>query len=66
MSCVQLSEQISKGRWRPECVICKKSVELEESKADEYGQAIHEECYISKIASRTACVLSSITFGPYR
>ncbi len=30
------------------CVICRESVKLEESKANEYGQAIHEECYISQ------------------
>lgn len=37
------------GQWRPECAICRKPVSLEESKADEYGQAIHEECYLSKL-----------------
>jgi hypothetical protein len=39
---VQPSENIYEGQWRPECVICKESVELEESKVDEHGQAIHE------------------------
>jgi hypothetical protein len=34
---------------RPECVICRESVNPEESKTDEYGQAIHEECYVSKL-----------------
>jgi hypothetical protein len=43
--------------WRPECVICQRSVELEESKADEYGQAVHEECYISRLI----CDLSKTT-----
>lgn len=38
-------------QWHPECVICNDSVRLEECKADENGQAIHEECYVSKIKS---------------
>jgi hypothetical protein len=46
---VQPFENISEGQWRPECVICKESVELEESKVDEHGQAIHEECYVSTL-----------------
>jgi hypothetical protein len=41
-----------KSQWSPECAICKKCVKLEESKADEYGQAIHEECYVAKITER--------------
>jgi hypothetical protein len=44
--------------WSPECVICKKSVKLEESKADEYGQAIHEECYVSRLAAKKPPLLS--------
>ena len=48
MSHVQQSDQMLEGR-RPECVICKESVKLEESKANEYGQAIHEECYVSEL-----------------
>jgi len=28
------------------CFICKQPVNLEESKADERGQAVHENCYI--------------------
>ena len=53
MSQVQLSEQISQGQWRPECDICKEPVELEESKADEYGHAVHEECFVSKLRNQT-------------
>ena len=49
---VQRFENISKGQWRPECVMCKESVELEESKVDEHGQAIHEECYVSKLVGK--------------
>ena len=46
---VKLSEDIFEGRWRPQCAICGESVELEESKADERGQAIHEDCYLFKL-----------------
>ena len=46
---VHRSEQIFEGQWRPECVICKESVKFEESKANEYGQAVHEECYVSEL-----------------
>jgi hypothetical protein len=46
---VKLSEDIFEGRWRPQCAICGESVELEKSKADERGQAIHEDCYLSKL-----------------
>jgi hypothetical protein len=42
------SEHQSDGLWRPECAICKESVSLDESNADEHGQAVHEECYVSK------------------
>ena len=28
------------------------SLKLEESKADEYGQAIHEECYVSTLVRK--------------
>jgi len=33
----------------PTCPICREPVELETSKADEYGHAIHEECYLVKL-----------------
>ena len=46
---VQRFEQIFEGQWRPECVICKESVKLEESRANEYGQSVHEECYVSDL-----------------
>jgi uncharacterized protein YlaI len=42
----------SENHWRPQCVICQRSVELEESKTDEYGQAIHEECYVSRLTRK--------------
>lgn len=31
------------------CSICKNPVAVETSKADEYGHAIHEDCYILKL-----------------
>jgi hypothetical protein len=43
---------LSEPQWSPECVLCKKSVKLEESKADEYGQAIHGECYFATITEK--------------
>jgi hypothetical protein len=49
---LQRSEPISEAQWRPQCVICRESVHLEESKADERGQAIHEECYVSKLVGK--------------
>ena len=49
---IQRSEHLSGVQWRPECVICRESVEFEESKADEHGQAIHEECYVSKLVGK--------------
>jgi len=32
--------------WLPRCAICKQSVNLTENKADENGQAVHENCYV--------------------
>ena len=34
----------------PHCAICKQNVNLTESKTDEYGQAVHEDCYVSMAA----------------
>lgn len=36
---------MSQGTWLPRCIICKESVSLTESKADEHGRAVHENCY---------------------
>ena len=38
--------------WRPRCSICQQSVNLTESKADEYGRAVHENCYVSMLVSK--------------
>ncbi len=48
-----MSRVQSQAQWRPECVICKEAVPLEESKVDEHGQAVHEECYVSKLTGRS-------------
>jgi hypothetical protein len=37
------------SRRLPICAICNEWVELENSKTDEDGQAIHEECYLQKL-----------------
>ncbi len=41
---------------RPKCPVCNESVALESCKADEDGQAIHEECYVEKVRSKTCAV----------
>jgi hypothetical protein len=64
MSNAQRYEQIFEGQWRPECVICKESVKLEESKANEYGQAIHEECYLWRIKEETSPLPAAVGFTP--
>jgi hypothetical protein len=38
--------------WLPRCAICKQSVNLSESKGDEYGRAVHENCYVSMLVSK--------------
>jgi hypothetical protein len=52
------AQPLSEPQWSPECVICKKSVKLEESKADECGQAVHGECYFAKITEEKPPLLS--------
>jgi hypothetical protein len=37
-------------QWLPSCRICKDPVLLETSKTDEYGQAVHEECYVLNLS----------------
>jgi len=51
--------QMAGGRFRQErdpkksdyllCSICDNPVRLETSKADEFGKAVHEECYVLKV-----------------
>jgi hypothetical protein len=35
------------------CWICGKPVSLENCKVDEHGLAVHEECYLAKVASKS-------------
>jgi hypothetical protein len=44
--------------WLPCCAICKQVVDLTESKTDEYGQAVHENCYASRLISSGKMVVS--------
>jgi hypothetical protein len=32
--------------YEPYCAICEQPVNLEESKTDEHGHAVHENCYV--------------------
>jgi hypothetical protein len=34
------------------CSVCHQDVELQSSKTDEFGQAVHEECYVPKVTSK--------------
>lgn len=36
------------------CCLCDRSVPIEHSKTDEYGRAVHEECYIARLELETA------------
>jgi hypothetical protein len=36
----------------PRCPICRQSVNLENSKSDEHGRAVHENCYVLAIVSK--------------
>ena len=38
--------------YAPICSICKEPVKLEESKTDERGHAVHENCYIWTVELR--------------
>lgn len=53
-----ISEQTSQGQWRPECAICKESVQLEETRADEHGQPVHQDCYVSQLNRKKTAVNS--------
>jgi len=43
---------IRSEQWLPSCCICNDPIPLERSKTDEYGQAVHEECYVLKVCSK--------------
>ena len=40
--------------WLPACIVCKQSADLCQSKTDEFGRAVHEDCYASTLVSRKA------------
>lgn len=35
------------------CNICAKAVSLEKSKIDEYGQPVHEDCYVADLLKKS-------------
>lgn len=43
------------------CCICGQRVALETSKANEYGQAVHEDCYVESVAFSRVAALSGLT-----
>lgn len=45
------------------CSICKQPIRLETSKTDEYGKAVHEECYVLKISSKPPQTTADNTEG---
>jgi Flp pilus assembly pilin Flp len=49
----------SPSNYDPPCRICSKPVLLENSKTDETGLAIHEECYLLKLSLQRARMGSS-------
>ena len=49
------------GSWSPQCAICKQSVNLEQSKTDENGSAVHEDCYVSLFISTKPRLLTGRT-----
>jgi hypothetical protein len=40
------------GNWIPRCILCKQSVNIGQSKADEYGRPVHEQCYVSLLVPK--------------
>ena len=52
--------------YEPRCTICGDAVDLIESKTDEYGQAVHENCYVWSVELRKPrrCVPVNIKASP--
>lgn len=40
---------MSHDHFFPSCAVCNEAVNLEESKTDEHGRAVHEDCYVSTV-----------------
>jgi hypothetical protein len=38
------------------CCICTRPIPVEDSKTDEHGKAVHEECYVRKMISQSATI----------
>ena len=38
--------------WVLRCAICRNSINLRVSKTDEYGRAVHENCYVWRLLSK--------------
>jgi hypothetical protein len=45
-------------QWLPSCRICNDPVLLETSKTDEYGQAVHEECYVLDLSLKAELLIA--------
>jgi hypothetical protein len=43
---------VSYEGWLPRCAICKQTVDLAESKTDEHGRSVHEDCYVSLLVGK--------------
>lgn len=48
------------------CAICGKAVQLENAKTDDGGKAVHEQCYVEKIATTTESDLDPKKIGKVR
>ncbi len=51
----------------PLCFICGKSVRIEIAKADEFGNAVHEDCYVTRMNAQLGRLVFesfSATFAP--
>ena len=46
---VQIAEKQVPEKWCLQCAICRQAVSIEECKANEYGQAVHEDCYVTHL-----------------
>ena len=46
------------------CHICDRAVPLETSKADEYGRAVHEDCYVDRLVLNSPAALPTLLRKP--
>ena len=52
--------------WVPRCAICNESVNLEESKTDERGKAVHENCYVCTVELRMPRIFTARIDSAFR